>query len=62
MIKIKITNAQEILEREKNWLFAKLAPLVTDIQTRVEEEVARQIKKSLQENNIEAVISVSDED
>ena len=58
MITIKITNAREIVERERSWLLAKLAPYFVDVQTRVEQEIAEEIKKSLHEKNIQAVIAV----
>jgi len=58
MITIKITNAQEIVERERNWFVAKLAPYFIDVQNRVEEEIAEEIKKSLQEKNIQVMVSV----
>jgi len=58
MIKIKITNAQEIFEKETSWFIAKLAPHFIDLQARVEEEIANQIKKSLEERNIQAIVTV----
>jgi hypothetical protein len=62
MITIKITNAREIVERERNWLIAKLAPYFIDLQSRVEKEIAKEIEKSLQERNIQSVVSVVNDD
>jgi len=62
MITIKITNAREIVERERNWFVAKLAPYIIDVQTRVEKEIAKEIEKELGERKIQAVVSVVKED
>jgi len=62
MITIKITNVQEIVERERNWFVAKMAPFFSDVQTRVEKEIAKKIAKSLEERNIQVVVSVVEED
>jgi hypothetical protein len=62
MITIKITNAREIVERERDWFVAKLAPYFIDVQTRVEKEIAKEIEKSLDERKIQAVVSVVKED
>ncbi len=62
MITIKITNAREIVERERNWFIAKLAPYFIDLQSRVEKEIAKEIEKSLQERNIQTVVSVVNDD
>jgi hypothetical protein len=58
MITIKITNAQEILEREKNWFIAKLAPYFVDVQLQIEKEIAKELEKSLETRNIETIVSV----
>jgi len=58
MITIKIKNALEIFEKETNWFVAKFAPHFLDVQAKVEQEIAKQIQKSLEEKNIQAVISV----
>ena len=58
MITIKITNAQEILEREKNWFIAKLAPCFVDVQLQIEKEIAKELEKSLETRNIETIVSV----
>jgi hypothetical protein len=62
MITIKILNAREIVARERSWLIAKLAPYFIDMQTRVEQEIAEEIKRSLQKQNIQAVVSVVKDD
>ena len=58
MITIKITNAQEILEREKNWFIAKLVPYFVDVQLQIEKEIAKELEKSLETRNIETIVSV----
>ncbi len=58
MITIKITNALEVVERERNWFVAKLAFHFFDVQNRVEQKIAEEIKKSLLEKNIQTVVSV----
>ncbi len=58
MITIKITNALEIIEKERSSLVAKLAPYLFDVQSRVEQKIAEEIKKSLLAKNIQAVVSV----
>ena len=58
MITIKITNAQEILERERIWFIAKLAPYFVDVQLQVEKEIAKELEKSLETRNIETIVSV----
>ena len=62
MITIKITNARQIVETESNWFVAKLAPYFVDVQTRVENEIAKEIEKALVERKIQAVVSVVEED
>ena len=62
MITIKITNTNEIVERKSNWFIAKLASYFVDVQTRVENEIAREIEKALIERKIQAVVSVVKED
>jgi hypothetical protein len=58
MITIKITNAQEILERERIWFIAKLAPYFVDVQLQVEKEIAKELEKSLEARNIQTIVSV----
>jgi hypothetical protein len=62
MITIKISNAREIVKRERSWLVAKLAPYFVDVQTSVEKEIAEEIKKSLQGQDIQAEVSVVKEE
>ena len=62
MITIKITNVKQIVERERNWFVAKVAPLFIDVQARVEKEIAKEIENSLIARKIQAVVSVVEED
>gem|GEM_PF-3200359 len=58
MITITITNAREIAEQEHHRWLIKLASHFIDIQTRVEQEIAREIQKSLAQRNVQAIVSV----
>ena len=62
MITIKITNVKQIVERERNWFVAKVAPLFIDVQARVEKEIAKEIENSLIARKIQAVVSIVEED
>lgn len=61
MIKIKIKNAEEIVEREKSWLISKVAPYFVDVESRVEQAIVAQLIEVFQAKNIIAEISVSKE-
>ncbi len=58
MIIIKILNAREIIEKEKGAVVSRIAPFFVDINSKVEEEIVRQLEAVFAERNIRAVISV----
>ncbi len=58
MIKIKITNYQELLQREKSRLVARLAPYFVDVERKVEEIIAAKIEEVFRENDVKAVITI----
>lgn len=58
MITIKILNAREIVENEKGAVVSRLAPFFVDINSRVEEEIVRQLEEVFAERNIRAIISI----
>jgi len=62
MITIKITNATELVEKEKNRFVARIAPFFIDVQKRVEQEIAREIKKALEERGVQAEVSVESDE
>ncbi len=62
MITIRIENAEEIVKQEKGFLVSKLAPYFIDIQAKVEQAIAEEIRTALQEKNVEAeVVVVADQ-
>jgi hypothetical protein len=62
MIKIKITNPEEIVESERNWLLSKVAPYFVDVETKVEEAIVVQLKEVFAQRNIRAIIEIVPED
>ncbi len=62
MITIRIENAEEIVKQEKGFFVSKLAPYFIDIQAKVEQAIAEEIRTALQEKNVEAeVVVVADQ-
>lgn len=62
MIKIKITNPEEIVKSERNWLLSKVAPYFVDVETKVEEAIVVQLKEVFAQRNIRAIIEIVPED
>lgn len=62
MITIKITNPEEIVKNERNWLLSKIAPFFVDVESKVEEALAKQLEEVFRERNIQAVIEIIPED
>lgn len=62
MITIKITNPEEIVKNERNWLLSKIAPYFVDLESRVEEAIVVQLKEVFEQKNIRAVIEIVPED
>ncbi|KAA3616570.1 MAG: hypothetical protein DWQ05_12635 [Calditrichaeota bacterium] len=61
MIKIKIQNIDEIVQQEKSWLVSKVAPLVVDVERKVEEAIVKQLEEVFLEKNIIAEIRIEKE-
>lgn len=62
MITIKIINPEEIVKNERNWLLSKIAPFFVDVESKVEEALAKQLEEVFRERNIQAVIEIIPED
>ena len=58
MITIKIKNAQQIIESQRGWFVARMAPHFIDVQKKVEEEVVKRLESIFVEKGIDAEISV----
>jgi len=58
MIVIKISNHQELIEREKGWLLRCILPLFVDVETSVEAMIAKRLKSEFGKNRIDAEIEV----
>ncbi len=58
MITISITNARELAEQKHHRWLVKLASHFMDIEMRVEREIAKEIKKSLEQQHIQAIVAV----
>ena len=58
MIKIKITNSQELLRQKKSRLVARLAPYFMDVERKVEEIIVAKIEEVFRENDVKAVITI----
>ena len=59
MITIEISNAEELAIKEKGWFQVNVGKtLGIDIQRKVEEEVAKQLKAELAKQGVKADVSV----
>ncbi len=56
MIKIKLTNVDAIVEKQKGWFVAHVVGSVIDLESRVETIVIEKLRESFAEQGIEAVI------
>jgi hypothetical protein len=57
MIVIEVTNINELVEREKGALLARLAPYVTDIEAKVEKMIVDELENAFRERGIRADIA-----
>jgi hypothetical protein len=62
MITIKITNAEEIVKNERNWLLSQIAPYFVNVENKVEEAIVIQLKEVFARRNIRADIEIVPED
>jgi hypothetical protein len=59
MITIEVSNAEELAIKEKGWFQVNVGKtLGIDIQRKVEEEVAKQLKAELAKQGVKADVSV----
>lgn len=56
MIRIKITNAQQIVQEKKGWFVANVVGAVVDLEAQVEAVVVERIRASLLSEGVEAII------
>jgi hypothetical protein len=56
MITIKITNVEDVVEKQKGWFVANVVGAFVDLEARVEEIVVARLRESLAAEGIEAVI------
>jgi hypothetical protein len=59
MINIKLSNVDEIVEKQKGWFVANVVGAVVDLEPRVEAVIIEKLKASFAEQGIVAVISQS---
>jgi hypothetical protein len=56
MIRIKITNVQDVVEKQRGWFVANIVGVFVDLEARVEEIVIENLREALVREGIEAVI------
>jgi hypothetical protein len=61
MITIKITNIDDIVEKQKGWFIANVVGSVIDLRPKVEEIVIEKLLASFAEQGIVAVVERIDE-
>ncbi len=60
MITIKITNASEIVEKQKGWFVANVVGSIVDLEPRVEDVIIEKLRASLAEQGVQATIERRD--
>ncbi len=61
MITIKITNIEEIVEKQKGWFVANVVGSLVDLEPRVEDVVIEKLRASLAEQGVNAIIERRDD-
>ncbi len=56
MITIKITNIDEIVQKQKGWFVANVVGAVVDLEPKVEDVVVEKLRASLAEQGIVAIV------
>jgi DNA-binding response OmpR family regulator len=56
MITIKITNAADVVEKQKGWFVANVVGAFMDLDARVEAVVIERLREALARDGVEAVI------
>jgi hypothetical protein len=61
MITIKITNIEEIVEKQKGWFVANVVGSLVDLEPRVEDVVIEKLRASLAEQGVVAIVERRDD-
>lgn len=61
MITIKITNVDDVVEKQKGWFVANVVGAFVDLEKRVEEVVIEKLRAALAADGVEAVIERRDD-
>ena len=56
MITIRITNVDDVVEKQKGWLVANVAGVFVDLEARVEDVVIEKLKAALAAEGVEAIV------
>ena len=56
MITIKITNVDDVVEKQKGWFVANVVGVFVDLEARVEDIVIEKLRVALASEGVEAVI------
>ena len=56
MITIAITNAQDVVEKQKGWFIANVVGAFVDLEARVEDIIIEKLRASLVSEGVHAVI------
>jgi hypothetical protein len=56
MITIKITNVEDVVEKQKGWFVANVVGAFVDLEKRVEEVVIEKLRAALAAEGVQAVI------
>lgn len=56
MIRIKITNVEAVVEKNKGWFVANVVGAFVDLEQRVEEIVIEQLREQFAREGVEAII------
>lgn len=59
MITIKITNVDDVVEKQKGWFVANVVGAFVDLEARVEELVIEKLREALAREGVDAVIERS---
>jgi len=56
MITIKVTNVEDVVEKQKGWFVANVVGVFVDLEERVEEVVIEKLRAALAAEGVEAII------
>ncbi|MBA3394587.1 MAG: hypothetical protein H0T89_18215 [Deltaproteobacteria bacterium] len=59
MITIRITNVEDVVEKQKGWFVANVVGAFVDLEAQVEEVVMAKLREALAREGVEAVIERS---